>query len=242
MLDPKLIKEKPEIIREMLRKRNVTFPLDELIEIDKNRRAFMAQLQELKHKRNLIADKIAKMKKAKENVTQTIEEMKSISESITNGDKELERLDKRYRELMLTIPNLVDDSVPYGKDESDNVVVRVYGKPIEIGGDHIKIASNLDLIDMERAAKISGARFYILKNDLVRLNIALISFALDFISKKGYSLLQPPYMIKRSAMEGAIIVTDFEDVIYKIEGDDLYLIGTSEHAIAAMHMAQILES
>jgi len=99
----------------------------------------------------------------------------------------------------------------------------------------------LDLVDLERAAKVAGARFYFLKNDLVQLNQALIQYALDFLSKKKYNLIQPPYMINRNSMEGAIIAEDFENVIYKVEGEDLYLIGTSEHAIAAMHSDEILD-
>ncbi|MBV9668469.1 MAG: serine--tRNA ligase, partial [Nitrososphaeraceae archaeon] len=107
--------------------------------------------------------------------------------------------------------------------------------------DHIDIATNLDLIDLERASKISGSRFYFLKNELVMMNQALIHFALDFLSEKGYILAQPPYMIKKNAMEGAVILGDFEDVIYKVEGEDLYMIGTSEHAMASMHMDEILD-
>jgi seryl-tRNA synthetase len=107
--------------------------------------------------------------------------------------------------------------------------------------DHVDIATRLNLLDQERAAKISGARFYFLKNELVQLNYALMRFALDFLSNKGYALVQPPYMIRREPMEGAVILKDFEDVIYKVDNEDMYLIGTSEHAIAAMHMDEILE-
>ncbi|MGI0002638.1 MAG: serine--tRNA ligase, partial [Nitrosopumilaceae archaeon] len=106
---------------------------------------------------------------------------------------------------------------------------------------HIDISQNLDLIDLERAAKVAGARFYYLKNDLVKLNQALIHYAVDFLSEKNYTPIQTPYMINRSSMQGAIIADDFEDVIYKIEGDDLYLIGTSEHAVASMRSDEILE-
>jgi seryl-tRNA synthetase len=105
----------------------------------------------------------------------------------------------------------------------------------------VDFSTRLDLVDLERAAKVAGARFYFLKNDLVQLNQALIQYALDFLSKKKYNLIQPPYMINRNSMEGAIIAEDFENVIYKVEGEDLYLIGTSEHAIAAMHSDEILD-
>ena len=107
--------------------------------------------------------------------------------------------------------------------------------------DHIDISEDLDLVDLERAAKVAGARFYYLKNDLVRLNQALIHFGLDFLAEKGYSLVQPPYMINRESMEGAVIAEDFEEVIYKVQEEDLYMIGTSEHAMAAMHSKEIIE-
>jgi seryl-tRNA synthetase len=131
-----------------------------------------------------------------------------------------------------------------GKDEKGNVVVRQSGTPRRFDfkpKDHIDIATALDLIDIERAVKISGARFYFLKNELVKMNQALVQFALDFLLERGYSLVQPPYLIRKEPMSGAVILGDFQDVIYKIEGEDLYMIGTSEHAIASMHMNEILE-
>jgi seryl-tRNA synthetase len=144
----------------------------------------------------------------------------------------------------MLLPNYVHDSVPIGKDQTNNVIIRTHGTIKKFDytiRNHIDIGESLNLIDIEKAAKISGSRFYFLKNDLVLLNHAIISFALDFISEKGYTLLQPPYMIKKNAMEGAVILEDFKDVIYKIQDEDLFLIGTSEHAMAAMHMDQILE-
>jgi seryl-tRNA synthetase len=133
--------------------------------------------------------------------------------------------------------------VPVGKDETENVVVRTGGaiKDIPKPRDHVDIAMALDLADIERAAKISGARFYFLKNELVRMNYALVQFALEFLAEKGYTPIQPPYMIRKTPMEGAVILGDFEEVIYKLENEDLYMIGTSEHAIASMHMDEILD-
>ncbi|HEX6561058.1 MAG TPA: serine--tRNA ligase, partial [Nitrososphaera sp.] len=150
----------------------------------------------------------------------------------------------KYLKLAALLPNMLHESVPVGKDEKDNVVVRTTGTIrtiVDKPKDHVDIATALDLFDIERAAKISGARFYFLKNELVRMNTALVHFALDYLTEKGYTLVQPPYMIRRQPMEGAVILGDFEDVIYKIENEDLYMIGTSEHAIASMHMDEILE-
>ncbi len=241
MIDPKLLRENPETVREMLKKRGVEFPLDELLYIDKRRRELMKELQALNHQRNLTAEHIALKKRKGEDPSILFEEMKSISKKIDTIEYENQSLQAKFKELMLKTPNLIHESVPYGKDENDNLVIKRWGDiNTRYTKDHIELAKIYDLLDIERASKISGSRFYILKSDLVRLNIALISFALDFISKKGYTLVQPPYMIKREAMEGSIIVDDFKDVIYKIEGEDLYLIGTAEHAIASMHMDEII--
>jgi seryl-tRNA synthetase len=134
--------------------------------------------------------------------------------------------------------------VPAGKDEKNNVVVRQNGSVKKLNfapKDHVDIATALDLVDIERAAKVSGTRFYFLKNELVKMNQALVNFALDFLSGHGYMPVQPPYMLRQEPMSGAVILGDFQDVIYKIEGEDLYMIGTSEHAIASMHMDEILD-
>jgi seryl-tRNA synthetase len=139
---------------------------------------------------------------------------------------------------------MIHKSVPIGPDESANVEVRKWGEipkfDFNIKG-HEEIAEELDILDIKRASKIAGARFYYLKGDLVKLAHAVTAFASDFLSEKGYKLIQPPYMINRKSMEGAVIAEDFEDVIYKIQDDDLYLIGTSEHAIASMYSDEILE-
>jgi seryl-tRNA synthetase len=244
MLDSKLLKENPGFIEDMLRKRKLDFPLDQVVALDKRRRELIAEIEEYKHKRNILAHSISTSKKAKKEVTSEIEAMKVIGDKIFALEQEKIKVDASFRRLMMRLPNLLDDSVPIGNDENDNVVIKYNGVvkkhdfPI---ADHIDIANNLDLIDIARAAKISGARFYFLKNDLVRLNQALIHFALDFLQKKGYVLLQPPYMIRKEAIEGAAILEDLDQVIYKIDSEDLYMIGTSEHAMASMFMDEILE-
>jgi seryl-tRNA synthetase len=245
MLDAQMIREKPELIRTMLAKRHMEFPFDELLDSDRRRRSLITEAQELKHKRNVVSERIAREKKEGRDTSETIKEMKAISDRISFLDTEIDLAKKRYEELMLSLPNIIHESVPEGKDENDNVEVRRWGEPKKFEfpvKDHIDIAGTLDLIDLDRAGKTSGARFYFLKGDLVKLNHALIVFALDFLSKKGYRLVQTPYMINRRAMEGAVIVSDFGDVIYKVEDEDLYLIGTSEHAIASMHMNEIFDA
>jgi len=245
MLDAKIIRDQPEIIKQMLAKRQIEFPLNELLELDKKRRSLITEVQELKHKRNVVSEQIAMKKKEGQDASSVISEMKFIADRISALDAEIDSAEKRYRELMLMLPNLIHESVPEGRDENDNVEVRRWGEPRKFSfkaKDHIDLGLSLDLIDLDRAAKISGARFYFLKGDLVKMNYALIQFAIDFLKKKNYTLIQTPYMINRKAMEGAIIISDFRDVIYKVEDDDLYLIGTSEHSIVAMHMDEIFDA
>ena len=244
MLDPKLIKEKPQVILDMLKARNVDFNLNELIEVDQQRREFIIKTDEFRKKRNEIGNKFSQAKKTGENTSPLINEMNEVSSKLEKLETEQETIEKTYARLAFTIPNLVHESVPIGTDDSANKEIRRWGDIPSFDfkiNDHIDISENLDLVDLERAAKIAGARFYFLKNDLVRLNQSLIHYALDFLAKKDYSLVQPPYMINRESMEGAVIADDFEEVIYKVEDEDLYMIGTSEHAMAAMHSKEIIE-
>ena len=245
MLDPRILKENPEAIREMLKKRNMAdFPIDDLITLHKRRGDNITKIQQLRRQKNLLSETIASKKRSKENASVELGEMKKVSSLLHNIESEAVQTEENFGQLMMTLPNLLNESVPIGRDEHDNVVVREYGNIITPNfkpKDHIDLANTLDLVDLSRAAKVSGARFYFLKNDLVKLNQALINFALDFLSAHNYTLIQPPYMIRKEPMVGSIILNDFEDVIYKVENEDLYMIGTSEHAIASMHMDEILE-
>ena len=244
MLDPKLIKEKPQVIQDMLKARAVQFDLEGLIESDQKRREFIIKTDELRKKKNQVALTISEKKKAGEDISGILEEMKKVSEELTKLELEQNNVEKKYLKLASSIPNLIHESVPIGKDDEANKEVKKWGDIPEFDfkiKDHIDISEDLDLVDLERAAKVAGARFYYLKNDLVRLNQALINFGLDFLREKGYSVVQPPYMINRESMEGAVIADDFEEVIYKIDNEDLYMIGTSEHAMAAMHSKEIIE-
>lgn len=244
MLDPKILRENPDIIRKMLKDRAINFSLGDLIKLDKERRELIIKTDDLRKKKNDIALEIAQKKKSGQDATTLIEQMRQVSETLSGLETVQTRTESEYTKLALTLPNLIHESVPIGKDETANKEIRKWGKIPQFGfkiKDHIDISQNLDLIDLERAAKVAGARFYYLKNDLVKINQALIHYALDFLSEKNYVPIQTPYMINRNSMEGAIITNDFEDVIYKIEGADLYLIGTSEHAVASMYSDEILE-
>lgn len=244
MLDPKLIKEKPEVIKNMLKARSVEFDLEGLIDSDQKRREFITKTDELRKKKNQVALNISEKKKKGEDISSILAEMKSVSEELSKLEVDQNNNEKKYLKLATSIPNLIHESVPIGEDEESNKEIKKWGNIPEFDfkiKDHIDISEDLDLVDLERAAKVAGARFYYLKNDLVRLNQALINFGLDFLREKGYSAVQPPYMINRESMEGAVIAEDFEEVIYKIDNQDLYMIGTSEHAMAAMHSKEIIE-
>jgi seryl-tRNA synthetase len=245
MLDPRILKDNPEAVREMLEKRNMSdFPLDELIMLQKRRGEYIIKTQQLRRQKNILSDTIASKKKSKQDASFELSEMKQVSALLDQTESEAIQIDGKFNRLMMTLPNWLNETVPVGKDERNNVIVSQNGsiiRPNFSPKDHIELATTLDLVDLNRAAKVSGARFYFLKNELVKLNQALISFALDFLSGHNYTLIQPPYMIRREPMVGSVILNDFEDVIYKIEEEDLYMIGTSEHAIASMHMDEILE-
>lgn len=244
MLDPKLLRENPDKIKKMLEARALDFPLDQLIKLDKERRELITKTDEFRKKRNVISLEIAKKKKTGEDASSLITNMQSVSEELKKLEEIQIKTEEEYAKLSLTLPNMIHESVPIGKDETSNKEVKKWGTIPTFDfkvHDHIDLTQNLGLVDLERAAKVSGARFYYLKNQLVRLNQSLIQYALDFLTEKNYMPVQTPYLIKRSAMEGAIIAQDFEDVIYKIEGEDLYLVGTSEHAVASMHSDEIIE-
>ena len=244
MLDPKLIREKPQMIQDMLKARSVDFDFEDLVEVEQKRREFIVKTDDLRKKKNELALLISQRKKKGEDIAPTLIEMKDISSMLTEFEAEQTTIENKYSKLSLTIPNLIHNTVPIGSDEQSNKEIRKWGSVPGFDfkiNDHIDISENLGLVDLERAAKVAGSRFYYMKNDLVRLNQSLIHYALDFLTKKEYSLVQPPYMINRESMEGAVIADDFEDVIYKVEQEDLYMIGTSEHAMAAMHSKEIID-
>ena len=243
MLDIKMVRENPDNIRKMLKDRDVQFDLDLLLELDKKRREMIISTDNLRKKKNEMSIKISETKKMGNEAAPIIQEMQMVSKELTSMEEVQHKTESEYSKLALTIPNVLHESVPCG-DDSANKEIRKWGAAPQFDfevKDHIDISESLNLLELERAAKTAGARFYYLKGDLVKLNQALIQFGLDFLSEKGYTMFQPPYMINRKSMEGAVILDDFEDVIYKIEDQDLYLIGTSEHAMVSMYSDEILD-
>ena len=244
MLDPKIIRDEPEKIRKMIIDRAVEFDFDGMLELDKKRRDLIKETDELRKKRNQMSIAIGQAKKSNEDASSLLTDMGKISKDLDEQEQLQKTVELDYTNLAFSIPNMIHESVPIGTDESSNVELRRWGEIPQFNfqiNDHIDLGQNLNIIDLERAAKTAGARFYYLKGGLVKLSQALISFALDFMQEKEYNLIQPPYMINRKSMEGAVIADDFEDVIYKVQDEDLFLIGTSEHAIASMHSDEILD-
>jgi len=238
MLDPKIIRDQPEKIKKMLKDRDIEFDLDKMLELDKKRRDLIKETDELRKKRNQMSIEIGQAKKSNNDASDLLKQMEEISKTLDNLELTQKQVEKDFETLSYSIPNMLHESVPIGNDGSTNIVIREWGQirkfDFTIKG-HEEIAENLGTLDLQRASKIAGARFYFLKGDLVKLAYAISAFALEFFSEKGYILIQPPYMINKKSMEGAVIAEDFQDVIYRIHDEDLYLIGTSEHAIASMY-------
>jgi seryl-tRNA synthetase len=247
MLDIKLIRENPALVKENLAKRNLPEclqMLDDLIALDKEWRQNNTKLNDLRHDRKQVTIEIAKLKKACKEANGEFARAQDIDQKITLVDKQVVEQEAKIRDYLLRLPNLLDATVPVGKDSSENVAVKEWGTiphftfPIK---NHIDLALALDQIDMERAGKISGARFFYLKNEVAMLDMALMSFAVEELSKKGYTPVIPPYLMKHDAYEGVTSLADFADVLYKVENEDLYLIATSEHPLAAMYCNEVLK-
>ena len=247
MLDIKLIRENSELVKANLAKRgnpDVLQMLEDLITVDKAWRLNLTKLNELRHDRKLVTIEIAKLKKAGKEATDEFTRAEDVDQKIKLMEKQVTEQEQKTHDYLLRLPNLLDDSVPLGKDSNDNVQVKTWGTipqftfPIK---NHIDLALKLDLIDMERAGKVSGSRFFYLKNEIAMLDMALMSFAIEELSKKGYTAVIPPLLMNRAAYEGVTALGDFEEVLYKVENEDLYLIATSEHPMAAMYMNETLK-
>jgi seryl-tRNA synthetase len=247
MIDIKLIRENPDMVKDNISRRQDKAKLkmvDKVMKLDQSWVTNKKELDDLRKRKNELSEKIAKTKDKAKGKEPLIKESKALPQLISQKEKQVAELEKQIEQLMLQIPNLLHESVPYGKDDTENEVVREWGniERKETAKSHVDILKELDIGETERAAKVAGARFYYLKNKLVLLDLALQRFALDYMIKKGFTILQTPLMVNRAVMQGAVDLSDFDDAIYKIEDEDLYLIGTSEHAIAGYHMNETLEA
>lgn len=248
MLDIRFIRENKDVIKRDLEKRDALDKLqwvDDVIQLDEEWRVLKASIDELRSRRNRISEEINHAKKAGKDAADKIAEVKELPKQIAEHEARLAELEKKIKHIQMRIPNILHESVPIGKDDTENAVVRKWGEAkvpkFELLA-HGEIAENLGIADFKRAAKIAGAGFVFLKGDLALLDMALQRFAVDHLVKKGYTLVYPPFMMNRQSYEGVTDLADFESVMYKIDGEDLYLIATSEHPMGGMYMNEVIES
>lgn len=247
MLDIRFVRSSPDIIKADLKKRNCIEKIgwiDDLLILDSRHRELIGQTNELRRRRNSISYDINRAKKAGEDATALIREAGSLPTRIKENETEMEEISGKIRHYLMRLPNILHESVPEGKDDTENVEIKRQGTPRTFDFElknHGQLALDNNWADFERATKTSGAGFYFLKGNLVLLDLALQRFTLDLLIKKGFMPVIPPYMINRKSYEEVTDLDDFEKVMYKIEDDDAYLIATSEHPIAAMYQDEIFE-
>ena len=247
MLDIRFVRANPDTVRADLQKRNNTEKLawvDEILSKDARSRELKVQTDELRRRRNVISREINETRKAGKDTAALLAEAQDLPRKIKENDAEQEEIARTVRARLMRLPNILDESVPQGKDDTENVEIKRVGTPRTFDFElknHGQLATERGWADFERATRCAGAGFYFLKGNLALLDLALQRFALDLLGKKGFTPVIPPFMINRSSYEGVTDLDDFEKVMYKIDGDDAYLIATSEHPIGAMYQDEIFE-
>ena len=246
MMDVKLVRENPEAVVASLKRRNAAdkIPLvSEAAKADSDWRRYKTEADRLRHRQNELTAEVAALKKKGMPIEDKLKEVKDIPQKIKDLEAKSVEASAKLNGALMRMPNTLHESVPFGKDETESVTVRTWGKHPDFGfepKDHIDLLTALDMVDMERGAKVAGARFFFMKGDAVKLEHAIMQFALDFLRAKGYTAVEPPFMLNRGSYEGVVNLEDFGPVIYKIEGEDLHLIATSEHPLVSMHLDEIL--
>ena len=249
MIDIKLIRENPELVKENIKKKFQDQKLelvDEVKKLDEDYRALRVRADELRGRRNTISKEIGQLMKQglKEKAEEVKAEVAKIAKEIEESEvKEIE-LEAAIKKIMMVIPNIVDPSVPVGKDDSENVEIEQFGTKREFDFEipyHVDIMEKLDGIDLDSARKTSGNGFYYLKGDIARLHSSILSYARDFMINRGYTYYIPPFMIRSDVVTGVMSFSEMENMMYKIEGEDLYLIGTSEHSMIGKFIDTIID-
>ena len=246
MLDIKFIRENPEIVKSNMEKKfKDPAKIDELLELDEKVRNLMQENQKLRHSRNSISKRISDAKKSgnEDEAKKAMLDAKTIPEKISKIEKDLESINSDLKKKLLQIPNMMHESVPVGKDDSENVELLKWGTPRKFDFEpknHVEIIENLNLADFDTSSKTSGTGFYFLKGDLALLNQALIQFAIEFMLKRDYTYVEPPLMLHKDVLDAAMDTAAFEDSIYTIKNEDLHLIGTSEHALLGLHSNAVI--
>lgn len=244
MLDIRFVRDNVGTVEEALRKRNYALSLSEFLSIEEERRGLLKESEELKNRRNTVSEEIGRMKREKQDASSLLNEMKSVSEKIKELDGRLALLDEKVREFILNIPNIPHESVPVGKDETDNVEIRRWGEPKEIDFpplNHWDIAEMHGIIDFDRASKIAGARFALMKGAGAKLERALMNFMLDLNTSKGYTEVFPPILVNRESMTGTGQLPKFEAELFRIADPEFYLIPTAEVPVTNIHRDEILK-
>lgn len=244
MIDLKLIREHPDLVRREIAKLNTTAPIDDILVLDAKRRDLLQEVEALKAQRNAVSKEISRLKDSAEREAR-IAEMRAVGERIALLDAEVRSVDERLNQLLLEVPNLPHPDVPVGKDETENVVVRTVGEPRRFDFTplpHWELGPSLGIIDFERGVKISGTRFYVLKGDGARLQRALIAYMIDLhVRKHGYTEVYPPFLVRRETLVGTGQLPKFADNLYRDVEDDLWLIPTAEVPVTNLHREEILE-
>ena len=242
MLDIKFIRENPEAVKKDLQKRNEKEKLewlDDLLKSDVEYRKMLQDNQKLRQRRNEITDEINNLRKQGKDFKKKILEVKELPDKIRQSDEKTLELKNKIDYYLMRLTNILHESVPVGKDANDNVVIKTWGEKPKFDFElkpHGELLQELGLANFEKAAEVSGHGFYYLMGDIARLEMALAQFAVDFLAKEEFTLVEPPLMLRREPYEGVTDLRDFETMMYKVEGEDLFLIATSEHPIAAMLM------
>lgn len=244
MLDMKFVRENPELVMDAMRKRNANVNLDEFLELEKKRRELTLQVEALKSQRNAASQEIGKMKKAGENADAQMAEVRALGDKIAEDDKELKDIEARLKEILMTIPNMPAADTPVGSSDADNPVVRTWREPAKFAFEpqaHWDIGEKLNILDVERAGKVSGARFTFYRGLGSRLERSVINFFLDIhTGENGYTEFFPPFIVNKDSMQGTGQLPKFAEDMFKLEGLDSYLIPTAEVPITNLHRDEIL--
>ena len=244
MLDPKLIRANPEMVAKKLALKGTDTGLEEFLNMDEVRRRLLVAVEERKNFRNRTSQEIGRLKKAGEEPEGLMAQVKAVGQEIKELDDQLRTLEERMESLLLTLPNLPHDSVPVGAGDQDNVEVRRWGKPREFDFEplpHWDLGTRLDILDFERAAKLSGTRFTVYKGAGARLERALVNFMLDLhVEKHGYREIFPPFMVNADCMQGTGQLPKFADDMFKLEGRDMFLVPTAEVPLTNLYRDEIL--
>ena len=246
MLDIKFIRENPDLVKAAMRKRNADMDkqIDEVLQLDTDRRELTAKVESMKAQQNSVTKKIPEMKKNGEDTSEIMREMKALSDEISSINSELNQVEKVLREKILAIPNIPNETVPVGVDDSDNVELRRWGEPRVFDFEpkaHWDLGKDLNILDSERAAKVTGARFHFYKGFGAKLERALINFYLDTHSSRGYTEILPPYMVNRTSMTGTGQLPKFEEDAFKLANDDYFMISTAEIPVTNYYRDEILD-